>query len=167
MPLSPSALPLLNSKQSRWWRYGAIALGSAPLIATLFISGLGYPLPLPPCLIQTHLGIHAPSCGLTRAFLALVQGKWVIALQYHAFSPLIMLGLAAGVIIAGIELYWRRSLAPLYSKLLTGRALWAGSISFSTYYALRLWVVHGSPSLPLGVSNSDLWQGFVEGVQRL
>lgn len=167
MTLSPSALPLLNSKQSRWWRYGAIALGSAPLIAALFISGLGYSLPLPPCLIQTHLGIHAPSCGLTRAFLALMQGNWVTALQYHAFSPLIMLGLAAGVIIAGIELYWRRSFAPFYRKLFAGRVLWPGLISFGAYYALRLWVVHGSTSLPLGLDHSTLWQGFVAGVQRL
>lgn len=165
--MSLSSFPRLTGKSSRWWRYGAIAMGSAPLIVALSVILLGRSLPLPPCLIQAYLGIHAPSCGLTRAFIALMQGDWLQALQYHAFSPVILLGLVLGVLMSGLELYWQRSLAPLYRRLLTGRVLWPGLISFAAYYALRLWVVHGSPDLPLGLDSLGLWQGFVAGVQRL
>jgi hypothetical protein len=38
---------------------------------------------LPPCLLRTALGLPCPTCGSTRAGLALAQGDWVAAISYN------------------------------------------------------------------------------------
>lgn len=38
---------------------------------------------LPPCLLKTATGIPCPSCGLTRATLAMIRGDWFASLAFH------------------------------------------------------------------------------------
>ncbi|MDP1562017.1 MAG: DUF2752 domain-containing protein [Pirellulaceae bacterium] len=45
------------------------------------------------CLILSWLSIPCPLCGLTRSTLSLLQGDWGMALAYHWFSPLVIVGL--------------------------------------------------------------------------
>jgi len=46
---------------------------------------------LMPCPFRWVTGLPCPGCGMTRAFLSLLQGQWSIALHYHLFAPFFML----------------------------------------------------------------------------
>jgi len=46
----------------------------------------------PPCLIKKHLNIECPGCGLTRAFEAILDLKFLDAIKYNILSiPLFLL----------------------------------------------------------------------------
>lgn len=149
------------------WRYLAIAAGSAPLAVAVSVTRLGLPLPLPPCQFQAHFGFPSPSCGLTRAFLAMAQGHWGMALQYHLFSPLILLAFVAGVGLSVWELRQRRSYAHLYNWLLQWHHLGLLAIAYGGYYGLRLWVRYSLVELPWGLDHTALWQGLTTGARSL
>ena len=76
--------------QSRW----VIALLSAVILFQVVLTALG--LPAWQCPLKTTLGIPCPGCGLTRAMVLLAQGKWLAAVQLHAFAPV---GLAIGLLL--------------------------------------------------------------------
>jgi len=42
------------------------------------------------CPIYQTLGITCPGCGMTTAMAMLLQGHWQLALQTHAFAPVIL-----------------------------------------------------------------------------
>ena len=42
---------------------------------------------LPVCPLYTLTGIACPGCGLTRAFHALFNGDWVVALDFNLLAP--------------------------------------------------------------------------------
>ncbi len=48
-------------------------------------------LPEIPCFFTEIVGIYCPGCGGTRAFRALVQGKFLLALWYHPLVPYMVL----------------------------------------------------------------------------
>ena len=58
--------------------------GTLALHLTLVAMGL----PSWQCPIRHGLGIPCPTCGLSRAVLALFQGQWHHAIAVHAFAPL-------------------------------------------------------------------------------
>jgi len=43
------------------------------------------------CPIYQTLGITCPGCGMTTAMAMLLQGHWHLALQTHAFAPVILI----------------------------------------------------------------------------
>ena len=61
---------------------------------------------LPPCLFKTATGIPCPSCGMTRATLALVHGDWSTALALHPLSVVF----AAQVAMLALLLVGRKSI---------------------------------------------------------
>ena len=82
--------------QSRWITalLGTVALFQVALTA------LG--LPAWQCPLKATLGIACPGCGLTRAMVLLAEGKWLAAVQLHAFAPV---GLGIGLLlVAGLLL---------------------------------------------------------------
>lgn len=149
------------------WRYVAIAAGSAPLAVAMSVTRLGLPILLPKCQFQAHFGFPSPSCGLTRAFLALARGDLGLALQYHLFGPLIVAALVAVVAISVGELRQRRSYMHLYNGVLQWRYLGLWAIAYGSYYGLRLWVRYSLVELPWGLDHTALWQGFVAGARAL
>lgn len=54
-------------------------------------------LPAWQCPLKATLGIDCPGCGLTRAVVLLAEGKWLPAVQLHAFAPV---GLGIGLLLA-------------------------------------------------------------------
>jgi hypothetical protein len=48
-----------------------------------------------PCPVRGAAGFPCPGCGLTRACLALLRGRWGESLAVHAFAPVLLLALAA------------------------------------------------------------------------
>jgi len=90
---TPVLAPLM---QSRW----IITLMGAVALFQVSLTALG--LPAWQCPLKTTLGIACPGCGLTRAMVLLAEGKWLAALQLHAFAPV---GLAIGLLLlAGLLL---------------------------------------------------------------
>jgi len=45
------------------------------------------------CPIYETLGVICPGCGMTTAMAMLLKGHWQLAIQTHAFAPLILMGL--------------------------------------------------------------------------
>jgi hypothetical protein len=76
--------------QSRW----IIALLVAVTLFQVILTALE--LPAWQCPLKATLGIACPGCGLTRAIVLLAGGKWLAAVQLHAFAPI---GLAIGLLL--------------------------------------------------------------------
>ncbi len=153
--------------QYPWLRVGTIAIALFPTIVVLSVSQGHRSFPFPPCLFQAWFGFPAPSCGLTRSFLALAQGNWALALEYHLFGPLLAL---LTLWIAGValgELITQRCHTHLYRWLLRPRFAIPFVGCLLVYYALRLWARYTLPILPWGWSDTALWQHFLAGAQAL
>jgi hypothetical protein len=87
---SPVFSPVLRDR-----KLSGIFTGVALLQGGLVLFGLsGWPCPF-----LHATGIPCPGCGLTRATVFLLQGKWWQSITFHAFAPLLVLGF---VIIACI-----------------------------------------------------------------
>jgi hypothetical protein len=76
--------------QSRW----IIALLGAATVFQVGVTAMA--VTAWPCPLKSMLGVACPGCGLTRAIVLLVQGKWQAAVQIHAFAPV---GLAIGILL--------------------------------------------------------------------
>ena len=166
-PWRSQALRTAPQLRSPLWRWGAIAAMGTPLLVAVGISQGGLSLPLPPCLFQAVLGFPAPSCGLTRAFLALAQGDWQLALSYHLFAPLLMALAAAIVLISVGELITKRSWLALYRRWLPPSTTLPLIALFLGYYGLRLWARYTLTSLPWGLEETVIWQQFLTGALDL
>jgi hypothetical protein len=86
--LNPSSFPtVLSLLRDRKFSFIAL-LVSAPLLFVFANEGVAWPCPF------LHLtGIPCPGCGLTRATYLLLQGDVKNSLTFHAFSPVVVLGL--------------------------------------------------------------------------
>ena len=125
------------------WRCQQCALGSA-LIA---FAGLGViatraserwlPL-LPVCLFHALAGLPCPTCGATRATVALARGDWVAALQWHPLIVLIYVAvIAGGALLILFGLFDKRlSSQDLDALLSKGRWWIAGAIAANWLYLL-------------------------------
>jgi hypothetical protein len=81
---TPVLAPLL---QNRWQVCLFLVLGAVQLL--LVYTGLtGWQCP-----IYETLGVICPGCGMTTAMAMLLKGHWQLAIQTHAFAPIILIGL--------------------------------------------------------------------------
>ena len=99
---------LAPAMQSRWL---IAVLGAAALFQTA-VTAMG--LAAWQCPIKSALGITCPGCGLTRAIVYLMQGKWQAAINLHAFAPV---AAAIGLLLA------TGSLLPAKMRQITARHL--------------------------------------------
>jgi len=87
---TPLMAPLL---QNRWLICTFVAFGVAQLL--LVYTGLsGWRCP-----IYETLAVICPGCGMTTAMTMLLKGHWQLAVQTHAFAPLILI-LLVGMLVA-------------------------------------------------------------------
>lgn len=165
-----SPLYWLNQRErlrQKFWRYLVIATFGFPILASLGVSLLGLELSFPDCQFQATFGFPAPSCGLTRSFLALVRGDIPTALQYHLLGPFFFAFFVAMVTTACTELLWRRSLMEIYAALVHYKGILTVSIVALSYYGIRLWALLANPALPLGLDQMGWWQFMLEGAKAL
>jgi hypothetical protein len=97
----PKLSPLLRDRKLAF-----VIFGFAAVALALLASGVvGWPCPF---LLLT--GIPCPGCGLTRATLLLLRGRVTDSLHFHAFSPVVLLGLlilaSAVVLPEGTRMRW-------------------------------------------------------------
>jgi len=93
---------------------------------------------LPPCLFRQFLGWPCPTCGATRATLALAQGRWLAALQWN---PLIILAYAAiligAVTMISFAVMNRRLRSAQIDAVLTNSRWWlVGAVAANWIYLL-------------------------------
>ena len=78
--------PVLASMLHKRWVVLLFA-GFGVVQVSLTIAGLaGWQCP-----IRSALGVRCPGCGMTTAIVMLLNGEWRMALQTHAFAPLLLI----------------------------------------------------------------------------
>jgi hypothetical protein len=91
-----SFAPVLGSLlQSRW----IIVLLAAVTLALVALTAAG--ITAWQCPVRSTLGVVCPGCGLTRAMVLLIQGRWQASFDLHAFAP-IFLGIGIFLAIGSI-----------------------------------------------------------------
>jgi Protein of unknown function (DUF2752) len=126
---------------ARRWSWCKLALLAAPATAWSWPSTINFTTSgWWSCPIRNFTGCPCPTCGMTRAVMAIGHGQWSAAWHYHAFS----FGLFAGCVLVGshaaAELVWNRSISTAYPKLLTPPVWYLGfGITYFLYYFYRLY----------------------------
>lgn len=119
------------------------------LLARLFLIGLGViglytamseispaGVTLIPCIFHSVTDIPCPGCGMTRACVALVQGKFGVAWNYHPFSFLIVgLAIAAAFFPIRLKNTWNRHLPATRNLIVIGGIIFCLSIWLIKIYA--------------------------------
>jgi hypothetical protein len=69
------------------------------------------------CPIYQNLGITCPGCGMTTAVAMLLQGQWQLALQTHAFAPVILMVLMLVLVAIVLPASFLRKLSRRMERL--------------------------------------------------
>ncbi|MGH7491808.1 MAG: DUF2752 domain-containing protein [bacterium] len=125
------------------WRHQQWALGSALLAfagAGVFLARASerwLPL-LPPCWFHTLAGLPCPTCGATRATLALARGDWLTALHWHPLAVLVFVAVIAGGALMILFALFNKRLHSRDVDAILSKARWwiAGAIAANWLYLL-------------------------------
>jgi hypothetical protein len=122
-------------------RWGILGLFSAPLLGSVPYSQ-GYKLPFLACPILHLTGVPCPTCGMTRSFTAIAQGRWEQAVSFHLFGPILFLLFSGIVVHLSVELTTQHRWTTFYTRLINRRDFQILSITaYLGYYFARLFVV--------------------------
>jgi hypothetical protein len=104
----PVLAPVL---QNRWLICTFVAFGIVQLLLVFFeLTGWQ-------CPIYETLGVNCPGCGLTTAMTMLLQGHWQLAVQAHAFAPVILIVLMMMIIAIGLPSGYLRKFSSRVERL--------------------------------------------------
>ncbi len=135
-------MELSSAARKRAWFFIICAL----LVLTAAWTGL-LPRGLVTCPLRSLTGVPCGSCGMTRAFLALCQGKLMDAVHLHLASPVFFLAGFGVVVIACLELRLDRNLlGPLWNRWGT-LATWFGLFLILGGWSVNLAAHFGHPVL--------------------
>lgn len=140
-------------RRSRWF---ALSVSVLPLIGAIaYAQGMPH-IPFLACPLRSLTGIPCPTCGMTRAFVAIAQGDVAQALNYHAFSPIVMAGFAIASVHWLRELRRNTRLALPSGSLTSGWLLLAAAM---LYYGVRMvsWYQSGELTAAMQASPIAAW----------
>ena len=104
----PVLAPLL---QSRWFIIIFAGVGVVQLALT--ITGLtGWQCP-----IRSTFGVTCPGCGLTTAMAMLLRGNWQMAVQTHAFAPLLLIILMSMLVAIALPAAYLSRITGIVARL--------------------------------------------------
>ena len=131
----PRPQPVLANPFLRRIRHSGFLLPAA-LSGYLWLKGSHAGLPGWPCPVRALTGIPCPTCFLTRATAAALQGELAEAVQLHAFGPVV----AAGLLWWSITAIRQRRLLPTgLTRSLRNRPIVVGAGGgLLGYWLLRL-----------------------------
>ena len=102
------------SKTQLQLRYLVLFLSLIPFVGA-YLYNQGYQIPFV-CPIRYFTGIPCLTCGMTRSVMAAVKGKWLVAVEYHLFGPILIVLLSYIIIHVVIELFAKRAI-PVFSYI--------------------------------------------------
>lgn len=121
----------------------ALAAGAAlaVIVASVAMVDDGpHPEGAPPstlCLLRRMTGVPCPTCGMTRAFVAMGRGDVVAAARHHPLGPVAFVAMAAAALRSGdIAITGRRRLTRLTRR--AGQALAALAVAAVGWWLVRL-----------------------------
>ncbi|MCM1983803.1 DUF2752 domain-containing protein [Lyngbya confervoides] len=137
-------------------RWGILGLTATPGLR-MFIPETVLPWGWIQCPLRHFTGIPCPSCGMTRAFLAMAQGNWQQAMEFHLLSPLVLI---LFVILAGhlmLEIQQRRRISTPLSRMARQWPVLFGSLGvLLLYHGWRLWQLQASGELAAAMAQAPL-----------
>ena len=126
----PVLAPLL---QNRLLTCTFVAFGVAQLLL-VFFGFTGWQCP-----IYETLRIICPGCGITTAMALLLQGHWHLALQTHAFAPVILFVFMMLLIVIGLPASYLRKFSGTVKRLEQKSGITAILLlSMVVYWLLRI-----------------------------
>jgi len=151
------------TRRERYWRMGGLSFATSPILGAYWFNHSQTSSPLF-CPILQFTGIPCPGCGMTRSFLALIQGDLKGAIAFHIFGPFVFAACIGFAIHIAIELYTQQEIR--YPGL--NRWLRAKRIPVLTfllvvlYHGARLWHLSQSGELAISIANAPLqqWLGY-------
>ncbi|NJL23650.1 MAG: DUF2752 domain-containing protein [Leptolyngbyaceae cyanobacterium SM1_3_5] len=133
--------PLQASARHRRW--GFIGLSAAPFVGAVLYR-YGYHLPLR-CPVLALTGIPCPTCGMTRSFVAIVNGNLSESIRYHAFGWVLFASFLLVIFHLLMELRCDRAISTFYTRLLSDRRFQISALLvYFSYYGLRLYWLHSA-----------------------
>jgi len=116
------------------------AAAFAALTAGIVVAALWRPTDtgLPLCFFRFSTGLSCPGCGMTRSLTAVGRGELEVAVRYHAFGPLIAVGLGALWAAIGIGLATGRNLLPEMNSRRISLFLVVFIGAFLAYWLIRV-----------------------------
>jgi hypothetical protein len=127
---TPVLAPLL---QNRWLIFIFAAFGMAQLLLVFFeLTGWQ-------CPIYATLGVICPGCGMTTAITLLLRGHWQLAVQTHAFAPVILIVLIMMLVSMGLGSAYLRKFSAGVERLERKSGITAILLlSMVAYWLLRI-----------------------------
>jgi Protein of unknown function (DUF2752) len=126
------------SKHQRLNRWAIVGLCSAPLFGAFFYR-YGYRLSFLKCPLKSLIGIPCPTCGMTRSLVAIAQGNFHAAIEYHLFGPAIFLIFLAIVISLLWELKTNKNHTFVYRRHFAKHSIYLSiGTLYLGYYAVRI-----------------------------
>ena len=157
---------LWSTRCDRRLRWIGLGISLAPIIGA-FLYNLGLRLTPAKCLFQQMFGFPAPTCGMTRAFMALARGDWQQAIQYHLFAPVLFCLCVIIAVLMPAELAIGHRLSALDAGMRQLGGLAIALVLFFSYYGLRLYARYSTGIPPFHLSDTALWQLLTSGAKLL
>lgn len=110
--------PSRSSRSERW----GVGLFIGAILLAVFIPPAGWASFPDICLFHRMTGLPCPTCGMTRAWAALLRGQFRMSFRLHAFGGISLVVFAW---VLGFRLKMGRWPRPPRAFVISGMVLWA------------------------------------------